>query len=856
MRRVGACLIATLAVALLGAAAAAQGPQPRRAYVGEARCPVDLPDDFPRTFTQTEQDVWKRVCLGQFVSLYGRSDENRTLGADFLALILTRAPWKTVLAKPEITIAGANITGQLDLEDLDVDAAFTLLRSDLPDGMLLRKARFARSIAFTGSRFGYRIEASEIRVDGDLVLSHTSVSSGVHLDGADISGNVFAVETTIAGVFSASGARIGDDLRLSSGGLLGREARLGGVVLTDAEIGGSLSARGTTVESIFLAGRLKVGGSFFLDRRATLAELNLLGAEIGGQIVASSATFSGVLDADGVKVGASVFLNDEATFEAVYLSGAEIGGQIVASSSTFSDVLKAQRMKVGLSVFLNDGATFEAVYLIGAKIGGSLHASGSSFGGPFTADSLHVGSELSLSDSEFFDEVGLLGAEIGGQVIADGSSFGEFNADGMRVGDDLYMLDSAFFRGIDLLGANIGGQFSANQSSFGGQFNADGLRVSADLFLNDDAGFGDIDLIGADIGGTVSAIGSTVNGLFNAGSMRVGGGLLLRGGTSFGAVRLLGAEIRGNVEADGSTFKGEFSADGMRVGGGLFLRGGATFDAMDLPRVEIGRVLQFGASNFDGVIDMTGTRINGELLLSSLFHGTPIWGKDARLVLRNVTADALQAEEHAWERPDGSMLPTDLTGFAYGRFGGLHADEGTSMADSTDDWLVRWIEAQPDHDARYDPQPYEQLAAALDAAGENAKARAIRVAKFEHRARTPGVSGWERLRLWFSRWLIGHGEYPFNTLAWFGGLVGAGYLVAMYSRAEVLRDAPGRNGFAVMAGWFWYSLENSLPLVQLKPAHAEAEHGSAWIEGFFHLQKIFGFVLATILVGALTVLGG
>ena len=178
------------------------------------------------------------------------------------------------------------------------------------------------------------------------------------------------------------------------------------------------------------------------------------------------------------------------------------------------------------------------------------------------------------------------------------------------------------------------------------------------------------------------------------------------------------------------------------------------------------------------------------------------------------------------------------------------------MADATPAWLIRWIEAQPAHDDRYDPQPYEQLAAALDAAGEDDKARAVRVATLDHRARNPDAGFWERRLLSLSRALIGHGEHPFRVLWWFAGLVAIGFVVVSGSGAPTLRHAPGRHPAAVMAGWFWYSLENALPLVPLKPAHAAAEHGSAWIEGFFHAQKVLGFALATILVGALTGLGG
>lgn len=54
---------------------------------------------------------------------------------------------------------------------------------------------------------------------------------------------------------------------------------------------------------------------------------------------------------------------------------------------------------------------------------------------------------------------------------------------------------------------------------------------------------------------------------------------------------------------------------------------------------------------------------------------------------------------------------------------------------------------------------------------------------------------------------------------------------------------------------FWYSLENALPLVPLKGSFRDVTHGSRNIDGLFHAQRVLGFVIATVLVGALTFLG-
>lgn len=348
-----------------------------------------------------------------------------------------------------------------------------------------------------------------------------------------------------------------------------------------------------------------------------------------------------------------------------------------------------------------------------------------------------------------------------------------------------------------------------------------------------------LQLTGASFERSLIVNSSDVGRLINAERVRIGGALVLRL-SDINSLRLLDAEIEGGVSFMGSAFERLVNADGVRVGGSLLLRDSEFFEELDLLGADVGDDIQFGDSRFEGAVDMTGTRVAGEILLSGARHGAPEWGADARLILRNVSADALQAEERAWTLVDGSPLPTDLTGFAYARLGGLTAAEGETMADSDAKWLAGWIADQPYHNARYDPQPYEQLAAALDAAGATGTARRIRYEKFEHKRRAANVGLWETARLHASRWLIGHG-------LWFAGLVALGMAAAWRGGAPELR------GF-----WpkLWYSLENALPLVELKPGHKEIAHPRPWVENFFHAQKLIGFALATILVGALTLLGG
>lgn len=398
-----------------------------------------------------------------------------------------------------------------------------------------------------------------------------------------------------------------------------------------------------------------------------------------------------------------------------------------------------------------------------------------------------------------------------------------------------------------------------------GVLNSSAANIAGDLFLRGGGEFGSVELLGAQIGGSLEAIGSTFTGRFNASNLTTGGSVFLRGEAEFGEVVLLHAQIGGNLEADGSTFTGRFNADSLTTGGSVFLRGGAEFVEVDLIGAQIGSALQFGGSTFSDHVDLSNAQIAGELHLSSLGRGSPDWGDEARLTLRNTRAAAVQAEMAAWLRASDDMtgdarawLPADLSGFRYGQLGGFLSDaeaadagamhwmETTNMADADAEHLIDWIEGTRGSNAGYDPQPYVALADALIAAGAPQAARDVRFARWDHRRTAGNTAPAQKFWLNLSRVVVGYSERPWYALYWFAGLVGFGVLMGHVS--EGLRP---RRFMAKV----WYSLENAFPLVDMADDFKSLTHGPPLVDGFFHAQKILGFVLATVLVGALTLLG-
>ena len=100
--------------------------------------------------------------------------------------------------------------------------------------------------------------------------------------------------------------------------------------------------------------------------------------------------------------------------------------------------------------------------------------------------------------------------------------------------------------------------------------------------------------------------------------------------------------------------------------------------------------------------------------------------------------------------------------------------------------------------------------------------------------------------LTLARYVAGYGIYPVWAFYWFFGLVLLGGLLAQSSKDSSVRHWMG----------LWYSLENALPLIETNERFRNVAHGYPGLVHFFHFQKAFGFVLATVLVGALTLLGG
>ncbi len=415
--------------------------------------------------------------------------------------------------------------------------------------------------------------------------------------------------------------------------------------------------------------------------------------------------------------------------------------------------------------------------------------------------------------------------------------------------------------GVKFKGARFERTVAFSGSSIAGDFDAELLYVGGELLIGNEARFEVVNLLGAEVRKSIAANKSLFNGKFTAIDIDVGGGIFMQSSTFNSAVRLNRAVIGSDLNAAHATFNQKLSLESSSIGNDLFLRGDATFSDVRAVGARVGAHIQLAGATFFGQVDLSRASA-AELILHhpglTARKLNPVWYPGSGLVLRNTTVDTLQAQLESWRYSlctgqHCTWIPADLNGLVYKRLEGFRAGNKDTLLDATAVELVTWLKgvgaayAQPEP-LSYDPHPFEQLAAALDQAGMQSKARSVRFAKYVYRDQVQPV-GWYRQYLLhpLARVSIGYGVYPFWALAWWVALVLVGFAVSHASQNAVIRTRRRK---------FWYSLERALPLIELSQTHRKIRHRNRWLDSYFNLHTVGGFVLATLLIGALSFLPG
>lgn len=275
--------------------------------------------------TAPERELWdafpegRRVDLRTGVPEHDRITEaaqwapGRTVRAALVAALLLGAHTARPGAVAGLRLAGARISGHLDLAGADVAHALWLEDCWFEESVDLSGAS-ARSLAIVGSRVP-GLEAGMIRVQGRLDLRRSRLESGPASPFHRRVTALSLINAHVSGVVNLNGATIAaaGEWAVSAGGLVAE----GGVYCKDGFVAhGEVRLMGAQ-----LPGGLHMAGALLEqpDRRGVALALD--------NAVASTLDFSGGFTANGTLRLRGVQVSDNLSFHGAVLNGPADGGQ-------------------------------------------------------------------------------------------------------------------------------------------------------------------------------------------------------------------------------------------------------------------------------------------------------------------------------------------------------------------------------------------------------------------------------------------------------------------------------------------------------------------------------------------------
>ncbi|SHL83144.1 oxidoreductase [Actinacidiphila paucisporea] len=437
-----------------------------------------------------------------------------------------------------------------------------------------------------------------------------------------------------------------------------------------------------------------------------------------------------------------------------------------------------------------------ALKLAGMRISGRLMLSGGT-----------VTPYVQLDDCRFDDPLMLQECRVGSMRMVR-CRMPRIEAARIQVGGDLHLPQCLVTGGIRMADAQIGTDLLLNQLTVrrgraAQAFAADGLTVGQDVDAELIDVTGEFSLRSARIGGRLSLRGATLRNpdgrqALNAARIAVEHTLYLSGGWN--------ARSAGGSSApppEGVTVR-DFTCHG-----GLRLDDGRFGNAMIISRARF---------SLTGDQQVSLRRIQTPELCFTLPRAP-----EGPVVLSGSKIGKLNDAVGAWPAP-GRLR---MTGFSY--------DTLTPLAEFPLRERLAWLRAAT---PEFRPEPYERLAAALRAAGEDAEAREVLLARQRRRRDTLPVAG--RVWGWLQDITVGYGYRPGRAAVWMGVLWALGALYFALHHAPPAADAGGYRPHWSPA---LYALDLLLPVIDLGQDNAWRESGSAqWVAS---LLTLLGWMLAT-----------
>jgi hypothetical protein len=410
----------------------------------------------------------------------------------------------------------------------------------------------------------------------------------------------------------------------------------------------------------------------------------------------------------------------------------------------------------------------------------------------------------------------------------------------LQVTGDLHLPQCVIPGGMRLTDATIGtdlllNQLTVRRDRHSRAIAADGLTVGQDVDAELIEVTGEFSLRSARIGGRLSLRGAHLNNPYgryalNAARLTVEHTLYLSSGWN---VRdAAGLADPGDTQPPAGVpvrhfyCEGGLRLDDSRIGNAIVIHR-ARFRLTGLGSdggggSDPGSGPELSPDTSDVDLDRPGRQVSLRRAQTPELLFLPSRAPDGPVSLAGARVVKLIDRRESWPTP-GRL---DLTGFVYEELA------------SSDDFPLRaridWLHAAT---PEYSPGPYERLATALRAGGEDAEAREVLLAKQRRRRESLPVAarGWG----WLQDVTVGYGYRPGRAAVWMAVLwaLGAGYFAA--------HPSPPAADSGYLPHWnpALYALDLLLPVIDLGQDNAWREAGLAqWVAS---VMTLLGWILAT-----------
>ncbi len=364
------------------------------------------------------------------------------------------------------------------------------------------------------------------------------------------------------------------------------------------------------------------------------------------------------------------------------------------------------------------------IEIMGARIAGDLNLLAVTVPFPLLIVKSSMKGELSARLADFK------------MLILDGSWIGPIQAHGAIVRGSAFLRDGFHSEGVIRFSrATIGESLEMSGATLhnpsGLALWADGINVAGDLFMSD--------WVGSD--GTKSEF------------------------TADGKVSLIGATIGEDLDCSHGTFRGELDLSSATIGRRALLDDGFSSEArLSLVGTKVGNSLSLEGASLTEVI-AEDANIGGKLIWTKIRKSLPANSKPialgdppaVQLDLVDATTGTLMDDSASW--PAQGML--QLGGFKYSHIVGPNDPYAR----------IEWLRRQ----STFTPEPYEELAGVLAAAGDDAGSREVLIAMNDDlslRETSPWVVTW-RVVL---KNTVAYGYKPWYVVPWAAVFLFFGYV--------------------------------------------------------------------------------